>query len=265
MTEAEYRKHPAVSRSELWHISESPQKFKYRKEHPDGETPSLLFGRAFHKMALEPDGFLDEYAITPDVDRRTKEGKQKWQDFLDEVKTKTVLPEEMYLHAKEMCASLRSVPLAQKLLNGPKETPFFWVDDITGEACKCRTDCLNTQYSRPIIVDVKSTTDASTEAFMRDAVKFGYDFQSAMYSEGVSKHIQQSPLFVFIAVEKDPPYAVNILQADELFLRRGQNIFRELLGIYHECKVSENWYGYLGKNSQINTLALPAWAAKDLL
>ena len=265
MTEAEYRKHPAVSRSELWRISESPQKFKYRKEHPDEEAPSLLFGRAFHKMALEPDGFLDEYAIAPDVDRRTKEGKQKWQDFMDEAKTKTVLPEEMYLHAKEMCASLRSVPLAQKLLNGPKETPFFWVDDITGEACKCRTDCLNTQYSRPIIVDVKSTTDASTEAFMRDAVKFGYDFQSAMYSEGVSKHIQQTPLFVFIAVEKYPPYAVNILQADELFLRRGQNIFRELLGIYHECKVSGNWYGYLGKNSQINTLALPAWAAKDLL
>ena len=73
-----------------------------------------------------------------------------------------------------------------------------------------------------------------------------------------------SPLFVFIAVEKDPPYAVNILQADELLIRRGYNLYRSLMDTYHECKMSGNWYGYLGKNNQINTLALPSWLAREV-
>ena len=264
MTEQEYRSHPAISRSELWRIHDSPEKFKYFKEHPEEPTPALLFGQVFHKMALEPDTFDLEFVVMPDVDRRTKEGKQLWAEFLEQAEGKTVIPAEMYEQAKAMCASLTAVPFAQKLLNGRREVPFFWVDERTGEECKCRTDCLNTQYSQPIIVDVKSATDASTEAFIKDAIKYGYDFQAAMYSEGVSKHIHQTSLFVFIVVEKTPPYAVNILQADELLLQRGHNIFRECIETYHECKLSGNWYGYLGKNNQINTLALPAWLARDV-
>lgn len=264
MTEVEYRNHPAISRSELWRIHESPQKFRYFKEHPEDPTPALLFGQVFHKMALETESFADEFAVFPDFDRRTREGRQLWEAFTEQSKGKAIIPSEMYEQAKAMCEALKAVPFAQKLLNGPREVPFFWVDELTGEECKCRADCLNTQYSQPIIVDVKSTTDASTDAFTRDAIKYGYDFQAAMYSEGVSKHIQQRPLFVFIVVEKTPPYAVNILQADELFLRRGQNQFREYIGIYHDCKTTGNWYGYLGKNNQINNLALPVWLAKEV-
>lgn len=265
MTEHEYRSHPAVSRSELWRIHESPEKFKYFKEHPEDPTPALLFGQVFHKMALDPDTFDSEFIVMPDVDRRTREGKQQWADFLEKAEDKAVIPAQMYKQAQDMCAALTAVPFARKLLNGPREVPFFWVDEMTGEECKCRTDCLNTQYSQPIIVDVKSATDASTDAFIRDAIKYGYDFQAAMYAEGVSKHLQQMPLFVFIVVEKTHPYAVNILQADELLMRRGHNLFREYIGIYHDCKQTGNWYGYLGKHNQINNLALPAWLAKEVM
>lgn len=264
MTEKEYRQHPAISRSELWRIHESPQRFRYFKDHPEEPTPALMFGQVFHKMALEPDTFYEEYAVAPDVDRRTKEGKQRWAEFVEQSAGKSVIPADMFEQAKAMCESLMAEPLAVKLLDGPRETPFFWTDDKTGEACKCRTDCLNTNYSRPIVVDVKSATDASTENFTRDAIKYGYDFQSAMYSEGVSKNIGQMPLFVFIVVEKSPPYAVNILQADELLMKRGAHLYRDSMDIYHDCKQSGNWYGYLGKKNQINNLALPAWLAREV-
>ena len=39
MTEKEYRRHPAISRSELWHIRESPEKFKWYREHPEQPSP----------------------------------------------------------------------------------------------------------------------------------------------------------------------------------------------------------------------------------
>ena len=263
MTEKEYRNHPAISRSELWLLNESPEKFAYAKANPIEPTPALLFGQVFHKLALEPESFFQEYAVAPECDRRTKEGKAIWAEFLEYSADKTVVPMEMYEQASEMCKSLMAVPFAVKLLAGKREVPFFWRDDLTGEECKCRVDCLNEKFSQPIIVDLKSTTDASTEEFSRAAIKYGYDFQAAMYSDGVEANIMQKPLFVFIAVEKAPPYAVNILQADEILIRRGYGVFRTLLDTYHECKVSGNWYGYLGKHNQINTLALPAWLARS--
>ena len=262
MTEKEYRKNPAISRSELWHIRESPQKFKYYKENPPEPTPSLMFGQVFHKMLLEPVTFDDEFVVAPEVNRRTKDGKQMWEDFVAE--KQTIIPEEMYAKAKEMCEAVKREPLAVKLLNGEAEVPFFWTDEMTGEACKCRVDVLNTSYSQPIIVDVKTTADASTDSFIRSAINYGYDFQAAMYFNGVAKNIGKKPLFVFIAVEKEPPYAVNILQADELMLQRGYDLFREYIGIYHDCKVSGNWYGYLGRLNQINNLALPSYLAKEV-
>lgn len=264
MTEKEYRKHPAISRSELWRIRESPQKFKYYKENPPEPTPALLFGQVFHKMLLEPDTFDEEFVVSPEVNRRTKEGKQMWEAFVADHENKTIIHAEMYVQAKEMCDAVKREPLAVKLLKGKAELPFFWTDEMTGEACKCRVDVLNTEYSQPIIVDLKTTTDASTESFIRSAINYGYDFQVAMYSEGVEKNIGKKPLFVFIAVEKDPPFSINILQADELMLRRGYDLFREYIGIYHDCKQTGNFYGYLGKLNQINNLALPSWLAKEV-
>ena len=264
MTEKEYRQHPAISRSELWHIRESPQKFKYYKENPPEPTPSLLFGQVFHKMLLEPVTFDDEFVVAPEVNRRTKDGKQMLEDFVADHEKQTIIPEEMYAKANEMCEAVKREPLAVKLLNGAAEVPFFWTDEMTGEDCKCRVDVLNTSYSQPIIVDVKTTADASTDSFIRSAINYGYDFQAAMYFNGVAKNIGKKPLFVFIAVEKEPPYAVNILQADELMLQRGYDLFREYIGIYHDCKVSGNWYGYLGRLNQINNLALPSYLAKEV-
>ena len=86
----------------------------------------------------------------------------------------------------------------------------------------------------------------------------------AMYSEAVKANGGEDPLFVFIAQEKTAPYAVNILQADEGFVRRGYDLFRELIGTYHDCKVKDNWWGYLGPENVINNLALPAWLAKEV-
>ena len=264
MTEREYREHPAISRSELFKIAESPEKFKYYREHPEEPTPSLIFGQLFHAMALQPETVNDLFAVAPNVDRRTKAGKEAFAEFESESQNKTVVTADMYLQATEMCEALSRDEFVSKLLKGKKEKVFFWNDDLTGEPCKCRTDCLTELGDNLIIVDLKSTENADTEAFMKSSIKYGYDFQSAMYSKGVEVNTSKKPLFVFIAIEKKPPYAINILQADELFLRRGYDLFREYIGIYHDCKQTDTWYGYLGKFNQINNLALPSYLAKEI-
>lgn len=264
MTEQGYRKHPAISRSELFKISESPEKFKYYREHPEEPTPALVFGQLFHAMALTPETVWEQFAVMPNVDRRTKSGKEAFAEFEAQAEGKTVVSVDMVEQATAMCEALNKNEFVNKLLKGEKEKPFFWVDEMTGEECKCRTDVLTEVGKNLLIVDLKSTDNAETEAFMRSAIKYGYDLQSAMYSEGVKANTGREPLFVFIAIEKKPPYAINILQSDKLFIKRGYDVFRELLGIYSECKKTGIWWGYLGRYNQINNLALPSYLAKEI-
>ena len=264
MTEKEYREHPAISRSELFKISESPEKFKYYQEHPEAPTPALIFGQLLHAMALQPETVNDLFAVAPNVDRRTKMGKEAFAEFEASAENKTVVTSDMYQQASEMCEALNQNEFVKKLLKGEKEKVFFWDDDLTGEPCKCRVDCLTELNSDLIVVDLKTTENAETDAFMRSAIKYGYDFQSAMYNKGVEMNTVKKPIFVFIAIEKKPPYAINILQADELFVRRGYDLFREYIGIYHDCKQTGNFYGYLGRYNQINNLALPSYLAKEI-
>ena len=103
MTEREYREHPAVSRSELFKILDSPEKFKYYKENPEPPTPALLFGQLFHAMVLQPKEVWEQFAVMPKVDRRTKDGKEVWEQFLIDSAEKTVVPMDMVEKAAEMC------------------------------------------------------------------------------------------------------------------------------------------------------------------
>lgn len=264
MTEKEYRNHSAISRSELWKIKESPEKFRYYKDNPIKSTPALIFGQAVHKIILENDKFFDEFAVLPhDIDRRTKAGREEYNNFISGNITKTIISEDDFLIATEIMRSVDNCEFCTKLLNGKKELPLFWVDELTGEECKCRFDCITKIGGQNIIVDLKTCASADTETFMKEAIKYGYHVQAAMYSEGAKHNGYENPEFVFIAVEKAPPYAVNIIQASEIFKRYGFDEYRNLLGIYHECKESGNWYGYLGKENEINFVGLPAWIAKD--
>ena len=264
MTEREYRAAEGVSRSQLWRLKESPEKFKYAEEHPEEPTPALIFGQMVHKLVLEPETFDDEFSIMPEIDRRTKDGKAIWNNFVSGNGEKMLVRQADYETALAMKNALLQNDLVVKLLSGKHEAPLFWTDEMTGEKCKARLDVLTPLSERVIIADYKSTNDASTEAFIRSAINYGYDFQAAMYTEAVRHVMDQDAVFIFIAQEKDPPYAVNVLAADQLLVQRGYDTFRELLGIYHECKVSGNWYGYLGPQNQINVLGLPAYLAKEL-
>ncbi len=264
MTEKEYRAHPAISRSELFKISETPEKFKYYREHPEEPTPSLLLGQLLHAMVLQPSEVWRQFTIIPDIDKRTKVGKEAHAAFVTECGDKTPVTYDMAQQAEAMCKAIQANEYARKLLDGEREKEFFWTDDLTGEECKCRVDVLTKIGDTNVIVDIKSADSAETEAFMKAAFKYGYDFQAAMYTEGVKANTRKDYVFVFIVVEKKPPYAVNILQADKLFVLHGYDLFREYIGTYHKCKQTGNWYGYLGEHNIINTLGLPAWLAKEI-
>lgn len=239
------------------------QHWKYSVDNPDdSDNPALLFGRALHKLVLEPSDFNNEFIVFPKIDRRAKEGKEQYAKFLEEAEGKEVIDEKLMQTICDMRDSLYASPYVKKLINGEHEKSFFWVDDATGITCKCRPDSFGKIGDAHIIVDLKSCNDAETSAFMRDAQKFGYDIQAAHYCEGLKKIYGEDFQFVFIAVEKKPPFAFNILQADEYFLANGMEVRKSLLETYKKCVELNEYPGYLGFKEDkifVNELSCPKW------
>ena len=52
---------------------------------------------------------------------------------------------------------------------------------------------------------------------------------------------------------------INVTQASRFVIDRGISLFREYLGMYAECKRTNNWYGYNGETGAPNDLLLPSY------
>ena len=238
-----------IRRSDLWVINKSPAHFKYHMEHRNEEpTKALIFGQAAHKYILEQEHFFDEFTICPEINRRTKEGREQWQfeqNYAEEHGL-TIIQAADKILINEMRAALMQNPLAVQLLTGEHEKEFYWTDDLTREKCKCKVDCLTEYMGKPYIVDYKTTDSCEDGHFERSARKYGYQFQAGMYCEGVFQETLEEHGFAFVAQEKTAPYAVRVYICDPEWVKRGYDKFRELIGIYHDCKQRGYWYGYEG-------------------
>lgn len=254
MTNREYREHIGISKSQLFKIAKSPYHFKYALDNPQEDTKALCFGRAAHKYILEKEDFFNEFAILPNVDRRTAAGKEVYAQFLLECEGKDVISADDFEIIQEMDKAIDAVPLARELLCGEHEQSFFWKDEVTGERCKCRPDCLTEYNDMKMITDYKTTDSCADGMFERSCRKYGYKLQAGMYTEGLFQNTFEQYGFAFVAQEKTAPYAVRVYICTPEYINQGYDQFRELLGIYHECKVNDNWYGYEGPFNAVTEL-----------
>lgn len=261
---ASYHASEPISRSRLWDIRKTPAYFRYSEDHPKERTSAMIIGSAFHTAVLEPEKIPVEYVVYGDINRRTNAGKAAWETIQKEAGERTLIHENDYITVCRMADAVRANRMADYLTHGEIEKSYYVTDQLTGIPYKVRPDCFKIINGRGLIVDLKSTTDSSTDSFRREAIKLGYDFQAAMYQSAVQQERGIECDFVFIAVEKEPPYMINIMQCDPLFLTRGYDIFREYIGLYSDCLKTGNWYGYNGAHDVINNLSLPAYLAKEI-
>jgi hypothetical protein len=245
-----------------------PAYFKWCEDNPQEPSDDMVLGSAFHKIVLEPETFDKEFMIMPHFDRRTKEGRLGYENLMNRVQGEciTLITKEQYDTICGMRDSIMSNPYARKLINGNIEQSMYFTDDLTKVACKCRPDVWRKVADRVVITDLKSTKSVMPNDFMRDCVKYHYDLQTAMYRDGASKVLgvpKDNIDFVFIAVEKKPPYLLNIMQADTYVIQKGEADFREYIGTYKECLETQNFYSFNGKDNIINNLSLPSYLLKD--
>ena len=121
------------------------------------------------------------------------------------------------------------------------EQSIYWIDEDTGLLCKCRPDILHANC----VADLKTTKSANSRMFQYSMRDYGYHIQAAMIYEGLKAVTgKEYKDFIFIAVEKEPPYATVCYQLDELALLQGVSDFKSSLQHLKECKAAYSWPSY---------------------
>lgn len=265
MPAEQYHSIAAMSAGGLKRMRKSPAHFygaQLDPQRPQSDpTPAMRAGTLFHVVLFEPDAISARYAVRPDgLDLRTKDGKA-WEAAQPD--TLEIIDANDLTKAQTQAERVRALPdVAALLSDGAPEASAFWVDERTGELCKCRPDWTSPAGDGVILIDGKSCRDASPDGFARTAWNMGYLHAAAWYVDGYEAATGQKVLgYVFAAVEHDWPHvaAPYMVPEDVLDLARAEN--RRTLDLYAECKRTGTWPGY---SAGVSLIQLPAWAQRQL-
>lgn len=263
----EYHRGPGLSSTGVRRFRRSPFHFRAlaadREDRPDlddDQTAAMFNGTLVHCATLEPAQFHLRYAIGPDVRKNSAE----WREFVASAGTRTPITSLQAVRAMAQAEALRSLPdVAPLLSKGEPEQSAFWIDPDTGVLCKCRPDWVTpvAHGTGSMLLDVKTTTDASEDAFARTVVNYGYHQQADWYVKGWGhasrRHVYG---FVFAVVESTFPFAAASYILDDDALQQARRMNHKALRQFAECERRQEWPGY-PKGMQV--LSLPAWALRN--
>lgn len=258
LTNAEYHASPAISKSGLDLIRKAPALYQWRRSNPTEQTPAMRLGTLTHTVVLEPEVFARSVIARPEgIDRRTSAGKADWAAFELEAEGREIITNEEGAKLAAIRDAVHAHPAAAKALGGSPtiEQSIFWTDPTTGVDCRCRPDAVT---ERGVIVDLKTTRDASPDGFAKSVAQYRYQVQAAFYSDGYKAAFGEAPRgFVFIAVETEPPYLVAVYVASETMTQRGRIDYQTDLDTFRRCQDADTWPGY---SDAPLTIDLPKWA-----
>lgn len=261
-----YHSIAAMSAGGLKRMRMSPAHFYGLQMDPErprsgDPTPAMKAGTLFHVALFEPDALATRYVIKPEgMSFASKDGKA-WRDA--QPAGVDIIDADALAKAKTQARNVRAdADIAALMADGFAESSAFWLDDHTGELCKCRPDWTSPAGDGVVLVDGKSCPDASPEGFGRTAWNMGYLHTAAWYVDGFEAATGQKVLgYVFAAVEHDWPHVAAPYMVPDDVLDKARSENRRLLDLYAECRRTGVWPGY---SSGVSLLQLPAWAQRQM-
>jgi len=258
LSNGEYHEQEALNKSGLVQLAKSPAHF-YEWYHAADEEPTraMVLGTAIHLAILEPDKYDQSIIIAPQVDKRTKAGKEEWASFEKKAKGKIIINQDEAFAIVGMKESVYNNRTAYDLLlEGVSEQSIFFKDPVHDFLCKVRPDWYSNERE---VVDLKTCLDAGYDGFSRAIANFKYHWQALFYLDGMTEVTgKQHNKFIFIAIEKEPPYAVAVYEATKDMLHTAQKQTAPLFDVYAQCLKTDVWPGY---KDEIQQIQLPRWAA----
>lgn len=232
-------------------------------------SPALNLGKAIHDALLLPDRWSNEfYHTTPNG--FSPAHHVKWADHIPAWRAavaagKVILTADDVATVNRMADAVRAHELATSLLiSGTPELTLVWQDEPTGVWLRVRPDV--TPDMRSIVPDVKSDINPSPEAFMRKADTYRYFHSAALYLDGLDAIYGPEPgwakrRFVFVVIEKSPPFTVTLYQAEDEDIERARMENRRAINLFARCLREDRWPGY---SDTVLPLGLPGWTRKRI-
>lgn len=224
-------------------------------------TANMKLGTAFHAQILEGDQFDELVAISPSVDRRTKAGKEAHAKFLETVGDKTVITYDQAEMIVKMHESCLAHPEVVRLMEQCYATEFQSFFEFSGMECKAMIDMCDDEGT---IVDIKTTQDASPDAFMRQSANLLYHMQLAWYANAMGLQWNEVNAYI-IAVENTAPHGVAVYKFSKSALLNGWELCKHAMKLWKEHKMNlalgDGSYPYSDK---VLELELPVWATNLL-
>lgn len=254
LSENAYHADPAFSRSFAWTAYDKTWAHAVGEERKKRDCWD--FGSAVHRAILEPDRFEDTILCGPET-RRGNEWKNN--KVLANATKQILLIEKDYEKVLRMRDAVHANNYVNQMLTQPSamfEPSAFWIDKETEERCRIRPDLALPK--KKILLDLKSAVSASAWNFEKHTATYGYHLQDAMYRVGWEAATKEDVEgYVFLVVEKEPPFAHALFELGEASTHEGYLVFRRMLDEWHEHKETGHFPGY---SETIQALTLPSWA-----
>jgi len=263
MTNEQYHSDTSsISKSGLDKIESSPLDYWWHYLRPEREafvpTKDMKFGTAVHYAVLEPNEFLKTYVPMPSIDKRTTIGKAEFASLtaMCEANNQTLIDVTDFETVKRMRDAIFKHPTAKLLLeNGLAEQTFKFQEQNTGANCKIRPDWIDSNSG--LIVDLKTTEDATQRGFIKSVLEYNYHKQAPFYLDGLETVGQDKAGFVFVNIEKTEPFKIGIHYLDNRSMQLGRDTYIRNCETYVECLKTGIWKGY---DEKISEVSLPEWA-----
>lgn len=262
----------ACNQSILKVLKRSPAHARYEQHHPKEPSDEKILGQLIHYAVLQPAHFVKNFVgmpLNPDTgkeyDRRTTKGQDAWLELEAKNVGKKVIKNDWWQTCMEVRSSVWAHPRIAALLSGrgTNEIGLVWQDVRTGVLCKGLVDRLTRDEGKTVIIDLKSTVDASggPQGFANQVSKLDHHIQAAFYTDGLATLQPGDREFIFIAVEKEPPYECKWHPCAPSTIEQGQIEYRALLERWQECEATETWPGY---SQEREDLFLPEWRYREV-
>jgi len=240
----EYAEIPAFRSHDLTAVIKCPYSWKHQKAMV--QTPALLEGRVQHTVFLELHKFDDEFVIQPKIDRRTKAGKEEYEDFMSTVGERTAITQDMF----DTCIERRDV-VKDYVPKADDRAELTLVFEWHGHPFKCRLDW----YDNERVWDLKTCRDASPRGFRGAINSFNYHMQAALYVEGCRASGLRADGFNFLAQEKAHPYPFGVYTLSDEALEYARARNEQALELLLKCKEQDDFKPYNLEGVQVVELS----------
>jgi len=238
----------------------SPAHYQAFLNEPGKESKEMNFGTAYHYRLLQSGEYLKRVVLGLDRQKRSKADREAWAEFEKRHEGKTIITKEENTVLDRMFDSIMKHPTARTILEteGNYEDTYIW-DSEHGFLCKCRVDKSIVRADHGYIVELKTSRNARSGPFGRDIALYGYDISAAWYLAGVQRILKIPFMFFFLVQEKEPPFAVNVFEADQEMTDSARNKIFPLIERFGKCLENDLWPSY---PDGIHNIRMPGYAYK---